>query len=73
MREVPNWGRVVSSQFYHRSGSGNNIAGPPVISSHFENMDFIIAQPPDISSHFDMLDMQPILKYLIKIKCKIFF
>jgi len=50
------WGRVVSSQFYHRTGSGNNIAAPPVISSHFEKKNIIIAQPPEISSHFEKMN-----------------
>jgi hypothetical protein len=49
-------GRVVSSQFYHRTGSGNNIARPPEISSHFESMNFIIAHPPKISSHFEKMN-----------------
>ncbi len=37
------WGRVVSSQFYHRTASWNSIAMLPEITSHFEIWNFIIA------------------------------
>jgi len=36
-------GRVVSSQFYHRTAIWNNIAWWPKIPSHFSKMNFIIA------------------------------
>ena len=43
VKKTFSWGRVVSSQFYHRTITWNNLAHHPEISSHFQKMNYIIA------------------------------